>query len=268
MRCKTILKGFPLRINIALLVIAIICAAISSLSDKETLRNICFAIGCLLTLAAVVPSSFWSIWEQLRKGEGRCVEDPNTVILGWKQFCQSMGIEKDIKLKVFPNLRNAYHDGTTIEIGQPVLDNLDSVSIKAVFAHELAHSKIDYAYKLKHLLVIILVGVVLVTLWWLVFVYSVGPLGIFTYSALLIITIGFMGIVMRFISWPDEYKADLIAKQYVNREAVVSSLTTVAALRRMDVRRDFYRHPSITKRIANLDCHKKQGLKNGILNSR
>jgi Zn-dependent protease with chaperone function len=260
-KCKTILKGFSLRINISLLATAIIFAAISSLYDKETLRITCIVIGWLLTLVAVGPSSFGFVLERVRKGNGRYVKDPNIVIPEWKQFYQSMGIEEDIKIKVFPNLRNAYLDGTTIEIGQPILDSLDSLSIKAVFAHELGHIKINYAYKLKHLLVIILVGVVLATLWWLVFAYSVGPLGIFIYSALLIITIGFMGIVMRLISWPDEYKADLIAKQYVSREAVVSFLTAMAALRKMDVTRDFYRHPSITKRIANLDWPKKTRFK-------
>ena len=264
MRCKTILNGFPLRINISLLAIAIICTAISSLFDKETLRNICLAIGWLLTLAAVGPSSFESVWERVRKGKARCVEAPNTVIPGWKQFCQSMGIEKDIKVKVFPNLRNAYATGTTIKIGQPVLDSLDSVSIKAVFAHELAHIKTNYALKLRHLLVVILVGVVLVgvasaTVPSLVFTYSVDQLGFscFTFSVLSILIIGFMGIAIRFMSWPDEYEADLIAMQHVNRGAVVSFLTAMAALRKTDVTRDFYRHPSVNKRIANLGWSQK-----------
>jgi Zn-dependent protease with chaperone function len=246
-------KGFPLKINISLLSTVIVSAVIYSFSDKE-IRNICLAIGWLLTLAAVVPSSFWSAWEQVTKGKGRCVEDPNTVIPGWKQFCQSMGIKKDIKLKVFPNLRNAYRDGTTIEIGQPVLDNLDSVSIKAVFAHELAHSKIDYALTPRHLLWSILVIVVVAPLSSLVFTYSIRPSGshFLVFSASLIL-ISFVCIAIRFLSWPNEYEADLMAKQYVNREAVVSYLTAVAALRKMNVTRDFYRHPSITKRIANLD---------------
>jgi Zn-dependent protease with chaperone function len=70
-----------------------------------------------------------------------------------------------------------------------------------------------------------------------------------------------MGIAMRFISWPDEYRADLIAMQYVNRGAVVSFLTAMAALRKMDVTRDFYRHPSINKRIANLGWSQKTRFK-------
>jgi Zn-dependent protease with chaperone function len=262
MRCKTILDGFPLRTNVYLLAGAIVCAAISSLFDKECLKITCVVIGWLLILVAVGPSSFGYVWERVRKGKARD-EDPNTIVPGWKQFCRSMGIEKDIKVKVFPNLRNAYATGTTIEIGQPVLDSLDSVSIKAVFAHELAHLKIDYALKPRHLLCFVLFGVAFATVLWLVFTHSVGPLGFscFTFSVPSILIIGFMGIAIRFISWPDEYEADLIAKQYVNPEAVVSFLTAMAALRKIDVTRDFYRHPSINKRKANLDWSQKTRFK-------
>jgi len=62
-----------------------------------------------------------------------------------------------------------------------------------------------------------------------------------------------MGIAIRFASWPDECEADLVAGRYVSPEAVVSFLTAMAELRKMDVTRDFYRHPSMTKRRANLD---------------
>jgi len=205
-RCKTILKGFKLRINISLLAIAIICAAIASHSDKETLRIAFLVTGWVLTLAAVVPSLFWPAWEHVKRGKARCVEDPNTVIPGWKQFCQSMGIEKDIKMKVFPNLRNVYAKGTTIEIGQPVLDSLDSVSTKAVCAHELGHIKINSALKLRRLLAVILVCAVLVGVARatvpLVFTYSVRQLGFscFTFSVLSILIIGLMGIAIRFMS--------------------------------------------------------------------
>jgi Zn-dependent protease with chaperone function len=257
MRCKTISNGFLLKTNIFLLAGAIIFAAVSSLSGKETLRIIGLVIGGLLTLMAVGPSSFWFVWELIRKGRARSVEDPNTLIPGWMQLCKSMSIEKNIKVKVYSNLRNAYADDTTIKIGQPVLDSLDSIAIKAVFVHELGHIKINYTYKLRHLLVAILVGAILATVVWSVFVRSVDPLGFFTCSALFIIAISVMGIVMRFISWPDEYRADLIAEQYVNREAVISFLTSMAELRKVDVTRDFYKHPSINKRRANLDWPEK-----------
>ena len=274
MRGKTILNGLPLRKNVSLLAIAIICAIIASLYDKETLRITCLVAEWVLTLVAVVPSLFGFARERMRKGKARYVEDPNTIVPGWKQFCQSMGIEKDIKMKVFTNLRNARPNGTTIEIGQPVLDSLDSVSIKAVFAHELAHIKTHYALKPRHLLwfvlvVVAFIGVARATVP-SIFTYSVAQLGFscFTFSVLSILIMGFMGIAIRFVSWPDEYEADLMADQCVNQGAVVSFLTAMAALRKMDVTRDFYSHPSINKRKANLGWSKKQGLENGILNSR
>ena len=242
----------------SLLTIAITCAVASSLLDKETPRTVCLVTGWVLTLAAVGPSLLGFVSERLRKGESR-YENPDVVIPGWEQLRQSMGIRGNIKVKVFPNLHNAYADGNTIKIGQPVLDNLDSISIKAIFAHEFAHNKINYASKLKHLLVAILVGVIPTMVLLLVFAYSVVPLGFncFTFTVLPILIIGFIGIANRFITWPDEYQADLIAMQHVNRGAVVSFLTAMVALRKVDVTRDFYLHPSINKRKANLGWSRK-----------
>jgi Zn-dependent protease with chaperone function len=258
MRCETILNGFPLRINISFLAIAIVCAATSSLSDRETLRMTFLAVAWLLTLLAVGPSSFGFVWEDVRKGKPRSV-DPNTVIPEWQKFCQSMGIKESIKVKVFPNLRNAYARHTTIGIGQPVLDSLDSVSIKAVFAHELTHIKRNHTLKRGRLLlgVIFVPGVLLGVL------YSIYPSGssIVTYAASSIIIIDFVGIAARFISWPFEYEADLIADQCVKHGAVAASLKGIATLRKMDVTRDFYWHPSINKRIANLDWSQKTRFK-------
>jgi len=257
MRCKTILDGFPLRVNVSLLGGAIVCAAVSSLPDREILRITCIVIGWLVTLAAVGPSLFGYERERLRKGKAEDV-DPDTIISGWKQFCQSMGIEGDIKVKVFPNLRNAYANRTTIEIGQPVLDSLDSVSIKAVFAHELAHIKGNHGFKQKWLPFGVGFAALFAASPLLGVLYSFDLLGLYFFMfSVSLISISFTGIAIRFISWPFEYEADLVAKQYVNREAVVSFLTAMAALRKMDVTRDFYRHPSINKRIANLDWSQK-----------
>jgi Zn-dependent protease with chaperone function len=260
MRRKTILDGFPLRVNVSLLAGAIAFAVISSLSDKETLIAACLVVGCLLTLAAVAPSLFRSAWERVKKGKSRRVEDPNTLILGWKRFCQSMGIEKAIQVKIFTNLRNAYAEGVTINIGQPLLDSLDSVSIKGVFAHELAHIKGNHTLKgLCLLLGILFTSAVLLE----GVLYGFGPLGStpFACAALSIILIALTGIAMRFISWPFEYGADLMADQCVKQGAVASCLKAVAALRETDITRDFYGHPSVNKRIANLGWSQKTRFK-------
>jgi hypothetical protein len=43
-----------------------------------------------------------------------------------------------------------------------------------------------------------------------------------------------------------------MADQHVQQNTVVSFLNAMAALKKMDVAHDFYRHPSVKKRIANL----------------
>jgi len=255
---KVIYKVCSLKINVLLLAIAIVFAAISSLSDKEALRCICLAIGWILALRAVVPSLFRFMWEVLTKGKARD-EDPNKIIPEWKKFCQSMGITKDIKTKVFPNLRNAYAKDSTIEIGQPILDTFDSASKKAMLAHELAHIKENPAFKFLYFCIVIAVFFVLLAV-----LYQFTPLGSSSYSSFcpsLLLLIGFTGIAFRFITWPFEYKADLVAKQYVRRKAVVSCLKSLASIRKMDCGQDFYSHPSIAKRVANLDWTKKTRFK-------
>jgi len=253
MRCKTILNGFPLRINVSLLVLAIVFTTISGLSDKEVLEIVFLGMGSLLTLVTVMPSLFWYEWERVRKGKGKD-KDPDTIIPRWKRFCQSMGIEEGIKVKVFPGLRNAYANHTTIEVGQPMLDSFNSVSIEAVFAHELAHIKGKHSLKQQCLLigVPVVASFVAVLLFGIPYGSDLPGIYLFIFSVL-IVSADSTGIAMRFISWPFEYKADLMANQCVKQGAVASALKALATLRKMDVTRDFYGHPSINKRIANLD---------------
>jgi len=253
MKCKTILNGFPLRTNVSLLMLAIVFTTISGVSDKHILGIVFLGMGSLLTLVAVMPSLFWYEWERVRKGKGKD-KDPDTITPGWKRFCQSMGIEEDVRAKVFANLRNAYANDATIEVGQPVLDSLDRVSIEAVFAHELAHIKGKHSLK-RHCLLIGASGVaslVAVLLFGVPYSSDLPAVYLFILSVL-VVSADWTGIAMRFISWPFEYKADLMANQRVKQGAVASALKALAALRKMDVTRDFYGHPSINKRIANLD---------------
>jgi Zn-dependent protease with chaperone function len=251
MRRKTSPDGLPLRANLSLLSISIALAVTSSLYDTGNLPIICLATGGLLTLVAVGPSSFSLLRERARKGKITPVEDLDAVIPGWKRFCHSMGIEKDIQVNIFANLRNAYAEGNTINIGQPVLATLDSISVRGVFAHELAHIKGNHAMKGLRLLaaVVFVSGTLLEGV-----LYGFGPSGSTPLAcvALLIILTGLTGIAMRFISWPFEYTADLTADERVKQGAVASALKALATLRRLDVRRDSYGHPSINKRIANL----------------
>jgi Zn-dependent protease with chaperone function len=259
MRCKTISAGLPLRTNLCLLAGAIVCAAVSSLRSEEAVRITSVAVGWVLVLVAVGPSLFGFVRGRVRKGKGRYI-DPDTIVPGWRQFCQAMGVKKAIKVKVFPGLRNAYPDltNTKIKIGQPVLDSLDSASIKAVVAHELAHIgggfEVHYTFKQKCLLFGVRFGALLgavVLLGRLSSGFGLPSAPLFWFSVLLAPS-SLMGISARFMLWSGEYQADLMAMQYVNREAVVSFLKALAALRKLDLTQDFYTHPGINRRIANL----------------
>lgn len=252
MRFARILGGFPLGINVLLLSIAVGFAITSSRSDREDLTIVCLTMGGLLTLAAVGPAMISFGRERLKKGKGEWAEDPDAIVPQWKQFCYSMGIKEDIKLKVFPNLRNAYASGTTIEIGRPVLASLDTVSTKGVLAHELAHIKQNHSSRRGRLLLCVGLGLGLLFGGILCGFNSLAPKPS-ACGALSVVMIGLMSIAMPFISWPCEYEADSVADQYVKEGAVASSLKAIARLKKMDVTRDFYWHPSINRRIANLD---------------
>ncbi len=58
---------------------------------------------------------------------------------------------------------------------------------------------------------------------------------------------------MPLVSWPFEYKADAIAAQYVGKEQMVSALMKLADKNNIDMNRDSYTHPSISKRVARLN---------------
>ena len=265
---KAGLSGLSLRKNVSLLAMTTVCAVVAGIHGKEALGITGLVTGWVLASVAVVPSVFGFAREHVRKGKATYVEDANVIVPGWRQFCQSMGINEDIDVKVFANMRNARPNGTTIEIGQPVLDSLDSLSIKAVFAHELAHIKVRHPLKPRHLLWFVLTAAAFVGVTRAavpsIFIYNVHELGFscFTLSILPLLIIGAIGIGIRFLSWPDEYEADVLADQCVKQGAVVSYLTAMAALRKMDVTRDFYSHPSINKRIANLSWSKKTRFRN------
>ena len=212
-------------------------------------------IGALLTLVAVGPSSFWFMWERVRERKGK-YEDPETIVPEWHRLCQSMGIEKLVQVRILTDGCNAYAEGSTIHIGQTVIDNLDSVSLKGVVAHELAHIKGNHDLKRRCLVtgLVVASGVLFQAV-----LYGFGPSGSTAVACATqsIMVIGFMGIAMRFVLWPFEYSADTVADQCVKQGAVASALKAIAMLRKMDITRDFYGHPSVNKRIESLGGSQK-----------
>jgi Zn-dependent protease with chaperone function len=251
---KLIHRGFTLKINVILLGIVIVAALIYGFFDEEILRNICIATGCVSALLAVGPSFFGYLWEELTRGKPQDV-DPDIVVPELRKLCRLMGIEEEIQVKVFPSLKNAAVRSSTLEIGQPLLDKLDSVAMKGVLAHELAHLKESSLKRFTFLIAVIVILVALVAL-----VYQFTPFGS-SFFTLLALSFGLMSISFRFITWPFEYEADLIAEKHVGRKAVESCLRELAVIRGVDTTHEFYFHPSITNRIASLGWSEKTRFK-------
>lgn len=246
------LKGLPLKANRLLLVAAIVCLIISGLSSDETLRNLLTAIGWSLVLVALVPFVSKLIWEELSKGKADN-RDPSKITPRWSQLRHAMGIDRDVKVKVYPNLRNAGARATTIAIGQPVLSSLDSAETEAVLVHELAHIRGKHALK-RVLWMIVVASVAMLVL--LLLLGVLLRLGLsdcyFSGFSVVAILISSVGLAMPSICWTHEYGADVAAKQYVSKDAMVSALRKLARLRGTNLETDSYAHPSVNKRIVRL----------------
>lgn len=206
------------------------------------IRNICLAIALISLLLAIGPSLFGEIREQLKSGKPRGV-DCSGVFLEIRDLCQSMGVTKDIKVKIVPTWRNAESKFSTIRIGEPILGKFDKASRDGMLGHELAHIKRNHSAKKIPILIAIIIL--------LSVIYLFVPLQ-FTPFTFLVLSFGIVGIASRFMTWPFEYEADVVAAQHLGHEAVESFLRAVADIRQVDIQRDFYFHPSIANRIANL----------------
>ena len=253
MAWQRVLRGLPLRVNRFILVIVIVLSVVSGLSSSETLRLILAAVGGALTLVALGPFVFKLIWEYLSKGKAHEAE-LSELVPDWRQLCKSMGIRKDVKVKSFPNLRNAAASGTTILIGRPILDSLDNIETKAVLVHELTHIRDRHQIK-RTLLMAGVVGSAVLALFLLLAVLLRLGLSVYYLSefSLLGILLCSFGLSMPHVCWPMEYSADLAAKQYVSKDAMSSALRGLAELRDTPPETDSYTHPSVNKRIARLD---------------
>jgi Zn-dependent protease with chaperone function len=230
--------------------VVIACAGVYVVLGNQAIRIICVSIGVILTLLASGPSLLGAIMEQSWKGKP-LEFDFSSSLPELRQLRQSMGIKKEIKVRIVPNWLNAEARFSTIEIGQPVLVNMDAASRKALIAHELGHIKGNHSLKMIPVIVAALILMLILSLF--------TPLGISMFTFL--VPVAFIGIAIRFISWPLEYEADLIASQHTNNNGVISSLTILSKMRNTNATRDFYSHPSVDKRIANLSWSKQTRLK-------
>jgi Zn-dependent protease with chaperone function len=159
-------------------------------------------------------------------------------------LAKTMGVHlkgQDI-LKVAPYWVNAGAclDGRVI-LGQTVAEEFDKEARKGVLAHELGHLKAHHPLKNLGVLLLVFMPVV----FFISFLHLPGLVN-------LLLVFSTYGLILPTVSWRFEYKADAIAAGFVGSQPVIKALGKLAEANNIDVRRDTYSHPSISKRIYRL----------------
>jgi hypothetical protein len=179
------------------------------------------------------------------------------------KLCNKLKLNKKIKLKPTTSIITAKSSFSTVIMGETILNKSFDLQ-KAVLAHELVHIKKNhYAKSLIVLLPLIIIFVLsFITSIICVLIANVHWHIESFYPALVfwnisIIFLALIIILLRPVSWPKEYEADLIAAQIVGNELMIETLRNVAKLRSQDEERDFYQHPSILKRIDYIEQNNK-----------
>jgi Zn-dependent protease with chaperone function len=264
---KLIKRGFSFRINVYILVIMIAFAFIENIIIPNAPKFICAVVVILCAIVSLVPALYRTtkallslsltgirgilslIFKRSLANNLRRDELLNDI----QNLCDKMEIKKKVKLKIVPNFINAMAMGHVIIFGKPLLEKLDQNEIKAIIAHELAHIKLGHVKrkepKQQTSILIILFAMIIFLPALLYISTHIKPTS-FTLGTLLI---GIMSISFRFVSWPKEYEADIIANQYVTKDAMKSVWLTLAKMKEMDINWAYYSHPSISNRIKNLD---------------
>jgi Peptidase family M48 len=242
-------RGFSLQTNVHIFQVAIMSGILFASYDQHVLKILlaivlsaaCGLVGVPLTECLI--SLPRKIVELIEIQSSRKTQTPQLMseIQGLENL-MGVNVKKKNSVKIVPRWLNAAItlDGNLI-IGQPVVEGFDMQPRRAILAHELAHLKENHAAKqLERLL---LIGMPLC----LYLFYLQLPLFI-----TLLLVYATLGIVMPMAAWPCEYQADAIAKKYVGSEYLVSALTKMAEATDVDINRDSYSHPAISKRIEKL----------------
>ncbi len=144
-------------------------------------------------------------------------------------------------VRVAPCWVNAAYFNGKIILGQPIVEEFDKESRRGVLAHELAHRKAHHPLKC--------LGVLLLASMTIVYFISLMQLpGIVN----LLFVFAAYALVLPIASWHFEYEADSIAAQSVGKQPVITALLKLSEANAIDIKRDTYSHPSISKRIHRL----------------
>lgn len=130
-------------------------------------------------------------------------------------------------------------DGSIV-LGQSVVEEFGKEDREGILGHEFGHKKGHH--QVKRALLFLLAAPLFVYLVQLPFPIFINWLIVFAA----------IGLVVPLVSWPFEYRADAIAAKYVGGQKVIDALLKLAASASIDINRDSYTHPSISRRIKRL----------------
>lgn len=158
-------------------------------------------------------------------------------------LANTMGVRlrnQDI-VRVVPFWVNAAYFNGKIILGQSIVEEFDKESRRGVLAHELAHRKASHPLKQLGLLLLVFMPIgCLISLMQLPGIVN------------LLLVFAAYGLVLPIARWHFEYEADSIAAQFVGKQPVVTALLRLSEANAIDIERDTYSHPSISKRMHRL----------------
>ncbi len=265
---KLILKGMPLRINFIILSFLVLLAILFNVIPQN-IYFIYVVIVLIGTMIIIIPYLHKSILESRKHKHVSKVNiydkflnifrfrihldlRKDEILYEMENLRNQLKIKKKIKLKIVPDFFNAATDGYTVYFGKPLIEILNEDEIQFILAHELAHISKNHVNKK----LVIFFGIFLLILILFVFI-----LKIHSFFSLITIFMGIMAMSSRFISWPYEYQADIVAVKLVQKNTLSSTFNKIASIRNIDINRGNYTHPSIHNRIINLDWSPKTRFK-------
>jgi len=262
--------GFPFRVKIVLLLVSLFCAILIVLIKKSPVTYafhlviwVLWVLAVLPSVISLLPEVFAQIAYELRKVFRQIVrtwkeiQPDSDTVLAFERLMDKMSIKKKLRLEIMPNFYNAQMKGKTVYLGKPMLDTLRNDNIEALLAHEVAHYVRHHSLKLFLPMIIVIFAIVcfiskLTTLAisHVQFLRDASGPNIFSSIEFFMLL---LFLLMPLFSWLAEYDADLVAAKCSYKATVKATLQRVAMIRHTDIFRDFYLHPSISKRVANLD---------------
>lgn len=242
-------QGFSLRTKVMVFSALVLSAALFSMVSQP-IPKIAFALALMISCCLTeVPLTEFLLslprWlrEHARIDRARKLESPEIsgelVALG-KRMGMAFGRRDSVRV-VDAWCNAAVAANGTIYLGRTIVEEFDGDSLCGVLAHELAHKKEHHHDKMLFMLMLLSIPAVGLML-------TMELPGCIT--AMAVFAIG--GIVLPASTWPFEYRADEIAATYVGTESVIAALERLAKENNMEIDRDTYTHPSISRRIANL----------------